>query len=193
MPPHDQHYSKDYFYNKNGYYELRRRFEKQKRYYRDSLIVQHHRKKYNGKMPLWVIVEMMSFSSLSMLYSAMYNGDKDYIAGNIGTGKSVLENHLHCLTLLRNRCAHGARLYNAPFNLPVQFSSGFLRRNPDVKTNCLFAYCLMLARRLPNKEAKMLFINDLSSLIRKYRHEVYIDLNMIGFPADFEARLKQNS
>lgn len=35
--------------------------------------------KYSSKMPLWVIVELMSFSNMSKLYSSMYYSEKDAI------------------------------------------------------------------------------------------------------------------
>jgi abortive infection bacteriophage resistance protein len=45
-------------------------------------------------MPLWVIVELMSFSNLSKLYSAMYYSEKDAIANMVGIGRDTLENIL---------------------------------------------------------------------------------------------------
>lgn len=59
--PHDQHYDEMNFFNKKGYREVMDSFNKEKLYYRDSLIVKHHKNKYASKMPLWVIVELMSF------------------------------------------------------------------------------------------------------------------------------------
>lgn len=72
-------------------------FSREKNYYKDSLIVKHHQIKYSSKMPLWVIVELMSFSNMSKLYSSMYYSEKDAIAHMVGVGRDTLENHLHCL------------------------------------------------------------------------------------------------
>ncbi|MCQ2555383.1 MAG: Abi family protein, partial [Clostridia bacterium] len=57
QPPYDQHYDINNFYNKKGYAEIIENFKKEKNYYKDSLIVQHHKYKYSDRMPLWVIVE----------------------------------------------------------------------------------------------------------------------------------------
>ena len=46
-------------------------------------------------------------------------------------GKDTLENHLHCLSVLRNKCAHAARMYNTDFNPPAKFTSSFLRKHPE--------------------------------------------------------------
>ena len=106
--PYDQHYDENNFYNKKGYREVMENFSREKNYYKDSLIVKHHKMKYFSKMPLWVIVELMSFSNMSKLYSSMYYSEKNAIASMVGVGKDTLENHLHCLSVLRNKCAHAA-------------------------------------------------------------------------------------
>lgn len=131
-------------------------------------------------MPLWVIVELMSFSNMSKLYSSMYFSEKDVIAGAVGVGRETLENHLHCLSVLRNKCAHAARLYNTEFNPPAKFPSSFLRKHPEIKNNSLFSYTLVLLERLPDKDSK-------KSLIRAVReaYECDIDMNLVGFPSNY--------
>lgn len=51
--PYDQHYDENNFYNKKGYREVMENFNREKKYYKDSLIVKHHKMKYSSKMPLW--------------------------------------------------------------------------------------------------------------------------------------------
>lgn len=165
-------------------------FGREQNYYKDSLIVKHHKLKYSSKMPLWVIVELMSFSNMSKLYSAMYYSEKDAIANMIGVGKDTLENHLHCLSVLRNKCAHAARMYNTEFNPPAKFTKSFLRKHPEIKNNSLFAYTLVLLKRLPDKESKKSLINTVQKVIDKYRTD--IDLNLIGFPENY-LEIMQNS
>lgn len=92
VPPYDQHYDKNNFYNETGYQEVLDNFKRETNYYKDSLIVKHHKTKYASKMPLWVMVELMSFSNLSKLYSSMYYSEKDAISQAIGVGRDTLEN-----------------------------------------------------------------------------------------------------
>ena len=181
--PHDQHYDRGNYYNKAGFDNIISSFSKQKDYYRDSLIVKHHSQKYNSKMSLWVVVELLSFSNLSKLYSCMYYTEKDAIADLVGVSRNTLENHLHCMSVLRNRCAHGARLYNAVLNPPVKFNSAFLRRHSDVQQNSLFAYIVILLKRLPESTARVSLIEDIHRIIEEY-HDV-IDLSLMGFPAHY--------
>ncbi len=44
-PPYDQHYDENNYYNKNGYKEVIESFKREKNYYKDSLIVKHHKDK----------------------------------------------------------------------------------------------------------------------------------------------------
>lgn len=189
-PPHDQHYDENNFYNKKGYNEVMDSFKKEKNYYKDSLIVKHHKLKYNSKMPLWVIVELMSFSNTSKLYSSMYDSDKDAISAKVGISADTLENHLHCLAVLRNKCAHAARLYNTEFNPPAKFTRQFLKKHPKIKNNSLFAYALVLIKRLPEKTMKNSLVDDLSIVIEEYKQD--INLSQIGFPENYEDLLKNN-
>lgn len=183
VSPFDQHYDEKNFYNKKGYNEVMDNFRREKNYYRDSLIVKHHKLKYASKMPLWVIVELMSFSNMSKLYSSMYFSEKDAIAKSVGVGKETLENHLHCLSVMRNKCAHAARLYNTEFNPPAKFTTSFLKKHPEIRNNSLFAYTLVLLKRLPDEDSKKSLIQTVKAVMDEYKTD--IDMNLIGFPDNY--------
>ncbi|MDD3415054.1 MAG: Abi family protein [Lachnospiraceae bacterium] len=188
--PFEQHYDENNFFNKRGYREVMENFGREKNYYKDSLIVKHHKTKYSSKMPLWVIVELMSFSNLSKLYSSMYFSEKEVIARTVGVGKDTLENHLHCLSVLRNKCAHGARMYNTDFNPPAKFTTPFLKKHPEIRNNSLFAYTLVLLKRLPDETSKKSLIETVDGMIDEYKND--IDMELIGFPDNYLEILKNN-
>ena len=187
--PHDQHYDEKNYYKKKEFNEVKNHLEKDKGYYKDSLIVKHHKVKYNDRMPLWVMVELLSFSDISKLFSCMYFSEQNNIAKAIGVSAATLENHLHCLSVLRNKCAHAARLYNTKFHPAVRFNPQFLRSNQDVKNDTLFAYILILIKRLPDKSIKREMVNDIYTIIEEYKSD--IDLSLIGFPKNYNELLKK--
>ena len=189
-PPHDQHYAESNFYNKEGYNQVIDSFNREKNYYKESLIVKHHKNKYASKMPLWVMVELMSFSNISKLYSSMYISEKETIAQAVGVRYKTLENHLHCLSVLRNKCAHAARLYNTEFNPPARFTKTFLQKNPEVKNDSLFAYVLVLLKRLPDANSKRKLIDSIELVIEQYQDD--IDMALIGFPGNYLEILNNN-
>lgn len=47
---------------------------------REELFIKHHKIKYDGQVPLWAAVEIMSFGMLSKLYSNLKIDDKKAIA-----------------------------------------------------------------------------------------------------------------
>lgn len=186
-PPHDQHYDEENFYNKKSYNEIiTSGLDKEKKHSRDALFVIHHAEKYGGRMPLWVIVELLSFTNLSKLYSAMYFAEQDIIAKNMGSTRNVIKNNLHCLANLRNVVAHAGRLYNTKFNPPVILGRRYLQRNPDIKTDTLFSYLVALMRRIPNKDDRVVFIENLNRLVNKFAGK--IQLKYLGFPHDYSNR-----
>ncbi len=188
-PPHDQHYDENNYYKKEEFNEVKNHLEKDKSYYKDSLIVKHHKAKYEDKMPLWVMVELLSFSDISKLFSCMYYSEQGKISNSVGISSQTLINHLHCLAVLRNKCAHAARLYNTKFYPPARFNSQFFRSNPTIKNDTLFAYILILLKRLPENSIRKALINDVNTIVEEYKND--IDLSLIGFPEKYNEVLNK--
>ncbi|HBK29159.1 MAG TPA: hypothetical protein DDZ04_05040 [Parabacteroides sp.] len=186
--PYDQHYDENNYYDKAGFSHILLNFNKERGYYADSLIVKHHEEHYEGKMPLWVMTELMSFSSVSKLYNAMYSSSQERIARHFNVGYRTLANHLHCMSVLRNKCSHGARLINTRLHPPVRLSRKFLTDHPTVDNASLFAYLLVLARRLPSASSRQSFIAELYALIQRYAD--VLDLTLLGFPSNYRSILK---
>ena len=95
-----------------------------------------------------------------------------------------VENWLQCLSELRNQCAHYNRLYDNPLStVPKQI--------PDSErhmSNTLFDYLLILKQLYPRNEIwNTAFAGKLSLLMAEYNDVV--DLNCLGFPDDWQARL----
>lgn len=190
-PPHNQHYDRKNYYKKIAFDNIMQNFNKhEKNYYKDSLIVKHHNAKYNGEMPLWVILELLSFSNMSKLYSSMYPAEQSYIASQSGISPKTLTNHLHCLSVLRNKCSHGARLYDTDFYPAARLGAVFLRKHSNVTSDSLFSYILITLRRLPEATLKQSFCNEILNLITSYNQD--ISLPVMGFPHDYVTILKNN-
>ena len=187
-PPHDQHYDKNNYYNKKGFYDVLNSLEKTKNYNKDSLVIKHHQEKYSSKMPLWVLVEFMSFSTLSKYYSSMYHSEQELIANKVKINYKLLPNWLHCLSVLRNYCAHGARLYNIEFKPSVKLGRSFLRHNPDVKNNTLFSYIYIMFKLLPNSLNKSDELDKLYEIIKSYPD---VDLCKFGFTENYKDLLEK--
>lgn len=176
--PHDQHYNELNYYKKDTIKKIKESVQREIHYHEDSLVVRHHKNSYENKMPLWVIVELMSFSNLSKYYNCMYEGEQRSISSSVNINLKYLANWLHCATVIRNMCAHGNRLYNNSFKPPVKLPKGFLKKYTDLKNNTLAAYIYMIYKLLPLKTYKLNFKTDIINLINKYIDKV--DFTLIG-------------
>ncbi len=83
--------------------------------------VKHFKRKYNSSdLPIWVVVEVISMSTLSKMYASLKTSEQlQVVAPFLGINKDVLFNWLHALTVVRNKCAHHARVWNT--TLGVRF------------------------------------------------------------------------
>ena len=118
----------------------------------------------------------------------MYISEQNAISQPLGVSSNTLKNHLHCLSVLRNKCAHGARLYNATFSPPAHLGETFLRKNPSVANDSFFAFLMVLLRHLPTKGQKDSLGRDFVNLLHSY--EADIDLNLLGIPPNYLDLLK---
>lgn len=63
-------------------------------------------------LPVWMVTQVMSFGSLSLMYKGMLRSDQSGIAQRYGLHSTVFQSWLHHLVYIRNTCAHHARLWD---------------------------------------------------------------------------------
>ena len=145
-----------------------------------TLVVKHHREKYDDQFPIWVIIEFFSIGMLSYFYKDMISADKKAIAAEMNTAPKLLESWLRCLTDLRNKCAHYTRLYYWSFTtLPA------IPKSENIKADRkLFSQLLVLKYLYPTPQKwNSRFIIPLNALIDEYKTN--ISLSHIGFPENW--------
>jgi len=79
--------------------------------------VEHHKKHYDGNLPIWVAVEVMDWGMLSHLYGMSPVRVRDDIAAIFHLSAPQLGSWLKCLNILRNYAAHHARIFNRGFDI----------------------------------------------------------------------------
>jgi len=101
------------FYEESSHSEWINKLHEEIEHSRETFIT-HYKTKYEGfpKIPIWMAVEIMSFSSLSKLIHNLLRKDQIEIAKHFGLHSKVLSSWLHTFTYVRNICAHHARLWN---------------------------------------------------------------------------------
>lgn len=83
--------------------------------------VTHNMKKY-GQLPVWALVEVLSFGTVSKMYGNLSDGKlRDAVAADFRTTATLLKSWMEHLVYIRNLCAHYDRLYNRMVTKRTQF------------------------------------------------------------------------
>lgn len=142
-------------------------------------LVMHHQQKYGGHFPIWVVVELLSFGTLSTLYSLMKREDQKVIARQFHTGYVYMKSWFAALVELRNICAHYGRLYNMPLDSVAKLPPGESR----FANARLFTDCLALRYIMHGESTWRTFVQSLRAVIDECPDA---SLACIGFPANWE-------
>ena len=156
-----------------------------------EVFVQHHNDVYDGKFPIWVLVELLTLGTLSRLFKNLPKDIRDEICKN-NYGKindEYIGNWLQGCTILRNICAHRGRLYNRqiPFSLRLGRKDKQIFIGKGISLNKaskqLFTYIIVMKKMIPDEEIWKTFIGRLRSLINKYP---FVRLDYYGFIDEWE-------
>ena len=178
----EAHYDKNNFKKGDWHIEFLKKVDDWIEKNKDIHFVSHHIKEYDGRMPLWVMLEITPFSSLSKLYNNMKPNVKEEIGRELKTESKALNSWLWALSILRNTCAHYGRIYNTQFTVAVILPKWIFRKyNIDNRT--FFAYVVCVVSLLPTPKYRELLLRDLNDLLNRYSEA--IDLNCIGFPSNW--------
>lgn len=79
----------------------------------DEAFVAHFRSKYDGRMPIWALTEVLELGHLSRLYAGLRNDVATEIAHEFQVPtKRLMESWIATINYVRNIAAHQARLFN---------------------------------------------------------------------------------
>lgn len=152
-----------------------------------ELYVAHYKSKYGSRYPIWLAVEVLSFSSMSILYTNLKPEDKRIISKQYGLKTaSLLDSWLHSMCVLRNRCAHFSRIYDT--KLTKQVSLTFNAQDLKIQPNSLYGVIFTLKYLVREYSIWNPWIIKLSALIDRYDH--VCQLNRMGFIEDWERHLR---
>jgi len=147
--------------------------------------VKNFRENYeDGKLPIYALVEVFSFGTLSKFYKNMKNPDKKAIAKSFGVGYTYFESWLESISYVRNICAHYGRLYNAKMSKrPILYKE---YTEIGISNSRVFAVLLCMKQLLKDDMHWGFFVQDLEALIDKYDE---IDIKTMGFPENWKELL----
>lgn len=157
---------------------------------RNIPFVKHHIHNYDNRFPIWVAVELLSFGSLSKLYSYLKKEDKKIISKKYNTDPVYLNSWIQCLVEIRNICAHFNRLYNLPFKqMPSLYKENQIYLNKK-GVHKLFPVILVMRRILNSNDVWEDLFDKLKQTIDE--HKDVVNLSFMDFPSDWEKVLSSN-
>ena len=163
----------------------------------DYPYINHQRRKY-GNVPLWVLVNCLTFGSLSKFYFLSTQDLRAKVSKNFdGVNEKQLHQYLTVITKFRNVCAHNERLYSyhtkdAIPNTALHGKLGIPKKGTEYKHGKCDLFALVIAFRylLPNDDFKK-FKKSLMKIIKHYlKTSTFLtesELNkMMGFPDNWK-------
>lgn len=138
-----------------------------------------------GNLPIYALVEVFSFGTLSKFYKNMMNQDKKIVAKSFGIGYTYLESWLESISYIRNICAHYGRLYNAKMSkTPILYKE---YTQAGIGNNRIFGVLLCLKHLLVNDRHWNLFVDKIDMLFDEYES---VDIKTMGFPKNWKELLE---
>jgi len=167
--------------------------QKNKRHPHEAYL-KHFMDEVKQDIPLWAYVDLLTISDISHLYSITEERIKIAVANSLGIthnkGPQLIGKFMHSMTIIRNLCAHGSRIYNRLFEQKPSISKNerlLLRTRPDgSKDNAhLFGFILIMRRLLSANDFAQMKI-DMISIKNKYS---FVDMKYYGFCDNWEILL----
>jgi abortive infection bacteriophage resistance protein len=138
--------------------------------------------------PSWMIMEVMSFGKISMIYNSILNTeDRRHVSSYLKTHDNILTSWLHCLTYIRNLCAHHAKILDRVLTIkpamPSRKKNRFLEDVDELDVTKIYAVlCLIQYLHLtikPNSDFK-------ENVIALLDNNKYIKLSTLGFTTNWK-------
>ncbi len=150
-----------------------------------SPFVRNFRENYvDGKIPMYALVELFSFGTLSKFFKNMKNPDKKAVASSYHVGYTYLESWIESIAYARNLCAHYGRLYNAKLAKTPSLYKQYTQQ--EIGNNRIFGVLLCISHLIPHDTHWISFVDTVDELIEKYAS---VKIETMGFPADWKSLL----
>ena len=164
----------------------------------DSISHYVHGKNY---IPLWVLVNTLSFGDISKFYTNMKQKEQNEVAKRFkyGIRPDELSSSLNFLSSIRNRCAHDELLYNYLSHVTVldnNYFRYFRYQHINNKRNNYFSLMITFKRLLPKQDFANYYM-ELNELFDDLDHQIHTIStnkirNIMGFPNNWRRLITLN-
>ncbi len=144
-----------------------------------------HNNYEGGQLPIYALVEVFSFGTLSKFYKNMKNPDKKAVAQTFGVGYTYVESWLESISYVRNICAHYGRIYNAKLSkTPILYKE---YTQAGIGNNRIYGVLVCMKHLLTRDKHWNFFVDEIENLIEEYES---VDISTMGFPENWKELLQ---
>ena len=146
------------------------------------------------EIPFWAYVDLLTIADISFLYSISEYDIKKEVADKFGLtmnkGAALLGHFMHSMTIIRNLCAHGSRLYNRLFEQRPSLNSRDKRlliclEDGTIDNAHLYGFILIMRRLLSSQ-----YMRNLKDEIIKLKDTYpFVNMKYSGFRDDWKELL----
>jgi abortive infection bacteriophage resistance protein len=153
-----------------------------------EVFIKHFKEKYNSTdLPIWSVVEIISFGSLSKLFMLLLESEQKEVIAKMGDiNKVVFFKWFKALSSIRNSCAHHSRLWNKTFGISFEIPRNNAKFAPLSNSTKKLFFALSVIEYILNSigEDEIDFKNKIKLLLQKY---LTVNIKAMGFVENWES------
>lgn len=191
----DGYLNKEFFTDSKEHRKIIAKAEEQKiMRLQHEAYLKHFVNELKQTVPFWAYVDLLTISDISFLYSISETDIKKAVAAEfsltMNRGSEILGQFMHGITIIRNLCAHGSRLFNRLFERKPSLNKkeqSLLIKNADghIDNSHLYGFIIVMKRLLSEDDFKELK-TDIINLTQKYP---FVNMKYYGFRNDWKKEL----
>ena len=165
----------------------------------NDVFIKHNFDKHEGEIPVWAVVEVLSFGTLSKIIKNLKSGPGSAYAvlmehykyvsqkGNsVKPSQKMFTSWVQAVAVLRNMCAHNSRVYNRTIHTAPEILDAD-KISPPPKNNGLYQILLAMKYLRASDDEWREFVEDLDKLFQAYNS--VITLSAMNLPTDWKTHL----
>lgn len=165
----------------------------------NDVFIKHNFDKHEGEVPVWAVVEVLSFGTLSKIIKNLKSGTGSAYAvlmehykyvsqkGNeVKPSQKMFTSWVQAVAVLRNMCAHNSRVYNRTIHTAPEILDAD-KISPPPKNNGLYQILLAMKYLRASDDEWREFVGDLDNLFKEYNS--VITLSAMNLPTDWKTHL----
>ena len=182
----------NFFTNTDKYNDIIQKAEAQKKArLPHEAYLKHYIEDLNQEVPFWAYVDLLTISNISFLYTISETDIKNEVASEFGLtmkkGSQIFAKYMHSMTIIRNLCAHGSRLYNRLFEQKPSLNrkeQALLIKDEqgNIDNSHLYGFILIM-RRLLSKDDFEEMKKKIINLTKTYP---FVSMHYYGFRCDWK-------